>query len=294
MRSQEETNAQEGCDITQNFSDDIIGALIAAVPTIQKIMPLDCMFGITDKEKYLYYLPGEKIKFHSDITGKKFPEGDPSSLAIKGNKIIDANIPKELYGIGIKSMTSPLINKSGTIVGTLAIGFDLENSTKLVNMAHQVAASSQQTSSTAEELAASAENLAETQISLQSLTKTITSQIEETGKILQFINNLSNTSKILGLNAAIEAARAGEAGKGFSVVASEIRKMAENSVDSVKEIDKILIDINNIMREINQMVEQTVTIGRQQATSTEEISSSTEELAAISAELESAAKKVIG
>lgn len=62
----------------------------------------------------------------------------------------------------------------------------------------------------------------------------------EIGQILGVIQGIADQTNLLALNAAIEAARAGEAGKSFSVVADEIRKLAEQSSFSVKQIDSII------------------------------------------------------
>lgn len=79
---------------------------------------------------------------------------------------------------------------------------------------------------------------------------------QQIGQVLSIINSIADQTKILALNAAIEAARAGEAGKGFSVVAVEIRKLAESVVDSTSEIETIMTEIQGAANDLVIATEQ--------------------------------------
>ena len=75
---------------------------------------------------------------------------------------------------------------------------------------------------------------------------------KQIGQIVDAISNISGQTNLLALNAAIEAARAGEAGRGFSVVAEEVRKLAEQSQNAAKQITGL---INEVQMKTNSAVE---------------------------------------
>ena len=74
---------------------------------------------------------------------------------------------------------------------------------------------------------------------------------KEIGNIVELINGIAAQTNLLALNAAIEAARAGESGRGFSVVADEIRELAEDSASATE-------DIANLIKEIQKDVDKAV------------------------------------
>lgn len=102
----------------------------------------------------------------------------------------------------------------------------------------------------------------------------LTEQSNQIGNISQLVGDLANQTNMLALNAAVEAVRAGEYGKGFSVVASEIRKLADESQKSANQINALVAEIKqsntvtNVVTDAGiKSVENTVNLAQKTANS---------------------------
>ena len=117
------------------------------------------------------------------------------------------------------------------------------------------------------------ERTREVNISTGDMSKVIKEMDEATGEIgiiTEAINSISSQTNLLALNAAIEAARAGEAGRGFSVVAEEIRKLAEQSSTATAKIQSLIESIKGKSQLAVYSMDNTQSIVKDQTESVEE------------------------
>ncbi|NLM71472.1 MAG: methyl-accepting chemotaxis protein [Synergistaceae bacterium] len=84
----------------------------------------------------------------------------------------------------------------------------------------------------------------------------LSEQSQEVGEITGTVEDLAEQSNLLAINAAVEAAKAGDQGRGFSVVAQEIKSLAEQSKQSAKEVQRILRDIQKATSASVMAIEQ--------------------------------------
>jgi hypothetical protein len=235
----------------------------------------------------------------------------------------------ELIGIGVSSGTIFLIfawnlmlktlrNQESTILSQSRNLMDIL--VKVQETANQLSSSSEELASTSEEVSSSSENVAATQ---QQITKGAQSQAQmvvETQKLIQLlgdgikkvqknatdisqvvdiITSIANQTNLLALNAAIEAARAGEAGRGFTVVADQVRKLADESKQAVQRTE---VMAGEILREADAQAKSAVnvvssvdsiaTVAEETSASTEEASAAAEEQASSMEEITSTAQSL--
>jgi methyl-accepting chemotaxis protein len=265
--------------------------LIDSAAKFQALMPLDCCVMICDDTGLVVKYVAAKT-FDMNVTeGEKAQSGGALDKCLKTRQDIHVTLNKELYGVAVKAIATP-VYEEGNLVGAIATGTSMATQQTLHEASQTIASTAEEITATTEEMASMAMRLSEELTKLKDGGQKVLAEIKKTDEILQFVSDVAANSNLLGLNAAIEAARAGEHGRGFAVVADEIRKMADNSATSVKDIKSILHAIQNEVVQIVDTITQTAVVGERQAAASEEISASMEQLAASAQNVERIAEIV--
>ncbi|WP_323985032.1 methyl-accepting chemotaxis protein [Fusibacter ferrireducens] len=247
---------------------------------------------LDDLEKHLFVKNATDFQLNIK-EGAIPPEGGAVKRAIKEKKKQSVIYPREKYGVPVTITSIPLINSStDNVVGVLTIGISRENEENVMSMSKKLHAFSEALSTSSEELSGSMEEIAANAQIINSKIDYINKEFERLDVVIEYIKSIANTTNLLGLNASIEAARAGEHGRGFSIVAGEIRKLAENSKSSSGEINETLKRIAGDMSEIREIAKGYALISEMQATQTEEIVKNIYELKTLSIDLTELSTKI--
>ncbi|MBX7116224.1 MAG: methyl-accepting chemotaxis protein [Myxococcaceae bacterium] len=96
---------------------------------------------------------------------------------------------------------------------------------------------------TAEEFIHAVERMRRENRSIASAVDRLKKRVQQIGRIVEFINAVADRSDLLALSAELEGTKAGEVGRAFSLVASEMRRLAENVIESTNEIEELIAEI---------------------------------------------------
>lgn len=181
------------------------------------------------------------------------------------NIIIQANTQVNEITEGVKKLISDSYQNAESIKqASIALSDITDNSQKTAELASEIAEYTKSVKGAAENGKNSVDSIVGAINDLAVNSKNVSSEVlgleEQSNKITEIVNIISQISEqtnLLALNAAIEAARAGEAGRGFSVVAEEIRKLAEDTNSSLHDIGNLIKDMNSKTENVVSAVEAT-------------------------------------
>lgn len=216
---------------------------------------------LTDQKKFLLYKRGKNLKQNLNIQpGLEVKPGMLVHRAMHENRRVVQRFDNAVWGIPTIAVAIPIKNEKGEVIGAASVQQDIDDQDVLQVTTGTLEENITNLAGTTQELSAQTEEIATACRTLLNVVQESHKRVKETDNVLEFIKSVSSQTNLLGLNAAIEAARVGEQVRGFGVVAAEIRKLADNSSESIKKIGVTIKAITDNSIETTQQLEHIDTV----------------------------------
>lgn len=269
-------------------TSSLLQKITDAMPLLKQLFLQDICVGTVNTERYIYYMAGQTFDLGIKPNDPVKP-GSAVDKAMKEKRRIVYDIPSDVWGIAAKAIALPII-ESGEITGAVAVVLSMDQQSKFLEIIEEFSRAFEQVNTSMQDISHGTQVLSEKSYALSELSDTAKDKLVKTDEITKVIGNIATQTNLLGLNAAIEAARAGESGRGFSVVASEIRKLSEQSAASTKNVKDQIADISLSVLNIAKNIEEISSVSQNESSSIEEIAATMQQLSAQLAILEDFSK----
>lgn len=255
------------------------------LPHLKDFICMDFMVGLTDGDKFLGFW--NRGKMTAPIkSGDILKSNDPMRETFRTGKIIDVILPEDIHGFPFRSITAPVKNHQGKIVGTIGFGLSLEMEHSVKKIQNDIM---ENITSSTDDLS----NISEFVKQVSSETKTITDLLDNILKTTQQINSvtkdisdISSQTNVLAINASIEASHAGEFGKGFAIVAQQMRTLATTSKESSNKILDMLQHLSKGVNTVTVNLEELMNTIKNQQEFTSNVSKNIDNIKSLSKSIE--------
>lgn len=206
-----------------------------------KIMSDQFLMCVIDEQYIIQYTRD----FQSDIpvpfeVGQVLPDTSTSALSIREQKTISRLVPKEIYGVEMRTTSVPFEDGSGcvSVISNIKTLYEVSASfEQIIASTEQISASSQTSSAQAQEMESNFSNI------MTSVQNTIETN-EALHGIYKIIKSIADDLRLISINAMIQSAHAGASGSGFSVVANEFRSLADQTATHLENVSQTIERIN--------------------------------------------------
>lgn len=244
---------------------------------------MDCILSYVNQslEGETVSCPESKHGVHTKVI-KQFQQliGNEKKMSVAANEILDVASSISSFDVEMSHISSQLMDFSSNMAEvsesnlaiveetnatmnevTSTIDSTADTLTSLKQNSEKFAQKNNESVSLLHEVSSLKENVIDDTNQMNEKIELLVQLTEEVGKIVESVQEIANQTNLLALNAAIEAARAGEQGKGFSVVADEVRHLADDTksnLDGMRNfVEKIYAAANEGKESLGRTLEST-------------------------------------